>query len=125
MNLDSKPLADITGVDIQALLDGQIAEGKRLDYKRDLPGSKDSDKKEFLFDVSSFANASGGHLVYGIDEKAGVPTQLTGLAVADTDAEILRLQSAIQDGIEPRIPGVELLFVSIAAGKTILLIKVP
>jgi hypothetical protein len=125
MILDSKQLADVSAADIQALLDAKTEESKRLDYKRDLPGSRDGDKKEFLFDVSSFANASGGHLVYGIDEHAGVPTQLTGLAVADADAEILRLQSAIQDGIEPRIPGMELRFIPIPGGRSVLVLKIP
>ena len=56
----------IIEADIRTLLDAQIPEGKLLDYKRELPGSKDADKKEFLFVGSSFANASGGHLVYGM-----------------------------------------------------------
>jgi len=39
-----------------------------LDYKRDVPGESDQDKKEFLADISSFANATGGDLIYGVDE---------------------------------------------------------
>ena len=46
---------------------GLKAEGRTLDYKRTLPGSTDEEKREFLADVSSFANAAGGDIVYGID----------------------------------------------------------
>jgi predicted HTH transcriptional regulator len=125
MILESKPLSELTGDDIKALLDDQVPEGKRLDYKRDLPGPKDGDRKEFLFDVSSFANASGGHLVYGIDESTGIPSQIVGLAVPNADAESLRLQSMILDGIDPRISGLELRFIRIATGRSVLVISIP
>ena len=125
MILESKPLAELTGVDLKTLLDDQVPEGKRLDYKRDLPGPKDGDKKEFLFDVSSFANASGGFLVYGMDEAGGLPTGLAELSVANPDAEILRLQTVILDGVEPRIPGVELKFVPTSTAKGLIVIKIP
>ena len=68
-----------------------------------MPGNADADKKEFLADVSSFANTAGGDLIFGIEEKQGVPTGNPGLNVADFDLEIRRLESMIGDGIDPRI----------------------
>jgi hypothetical protein len=44
--------------DLLDLIEAKRAEGAQLDYKRELPGASDADKKEFLSDVSSFANAS-------------------------------------------------------------------
>jgi hypothetical protein len=41
-----------------ALIDDGELEGKMIDYKRDRVGQADGDKKEFLYDVSSFANAA-------------------------------------------------------------------
>jgi len=58
----------ITEEDLQALIDNSVIEGKTIEYKQSLPSNSDSDKKEFLADVSSFANASGGDLIYGIIE---------------------------------------------------------
>jgi hypothetical protein len=125
MVLETKKLADISLPDLQALLDGKVPEGKLIDYKRELPGSTDADKKEFLFDISSFANASGGYLTYGIEEENGIPTQLTGIVVANPDEELRRFQSLILDGIEPRIMGLELRFVSISDSKYVLVIHIP
>ncbi|MGE0827540.1 MAG: helix-turn-helix domain-containing protein [Candidatus Binatia bacterium] len=100
----SKPIEQINSADLDALLTGPVPEGRTLDYKRDLPGSTDADKKEFLADVSSFANTVGGDLIFGIEEAAGVPTAIVGLGQADLDAQQLRLDSMILTGIEPRIP---------------------
>lgn len=122
---ENKNLSAITETDLRALIESRIGEGKRIDYKRDLPGSSDADRKEFLFDVSSFANTSGGHLIYGIAEENGIPQELTGLAVADTDKELRRLQSLILDGIEPRIQGTDLRFVPISETRHALVIAVP
>lgn len=125
MTLQTKPLAQINQVDVCSLIESGVPEGRLIDYKRDLPGSTDGEKKEFLFDVSSFANSSGGHLVYGVVEEGGIPTQIVGSTVADTDAEIRRLEGSILESIEPRIPGFELRFVEIGDGKYVLVIHVP
>lgn len=98
-----KPLGRIESGDIDALLADQVPEGKSLDYKRDLPGNADADKKEFLADVSSLANTIGGDLIFGIDEQAGLPSAITGVQSPDLDAEIRRLDGVISSGIAPRI----------------------
>ena len=61
----NKPLDQIEERDLQELLAGQVSEHKTLEYKLALPGNSDSERKEFLADVSSFANAAGGDLIYG------------------------------------------------------------
>jgi predicted HTH transcriptional regulator len=99
----NKPLESIEESDLQALVDNQVSERKTIEYKAALPGNADGDKKEFLADVSSFANASAGDLIYGIREQYGVPVELSGLQLSDVDAEILRLESCIQTGIAPRL----------------------
>ena len=99
----NKPLDSIEESDLQQLIDNQFPEGKTIEYKKALPGNSDGDKKEFLADVSSFANAAGGDLIFGIREDSGVPVELHGLQVSDVDAEILRLESIIQTGIAPRL----------------------
>lgn len=99
----NKQLEAIEESDLQALVDNQVSERKTIEYKEALPGNADGDKKEFLADVSSFANASGGDLIYGIREQSGVPVELSGLELSDVDAEILRLESCIQTGIAPRL----------------------
>jgi predicted HTH transcriptional regulator len=67
--------------DLLELITSGIREDRSLEYKQQMPGSSDGDKKEFLADVSSFANASGGFLVFGMNENQGLPISLPGIAV--------------------------------------------
>ena len=45
---------------LNSLIDDKVEERKDLDYKRDLPERNDEKKREFLSDISSFANTVGG-----------------------------------------------------------------
>lgn len=58
-----RPLQDITRHDLEALVINQVAERRTLEFKRELPGNSESQRKEFLADVTSFANAQGGDLL--------------------------------------------------------------
>jgi predicted HTH transcriptional regulator len=60
--------------DLQSLVENGVAEGILFDYKGELYGASDSEKREFLKDVSSFANTTGGHIIIGMTEDGGVPT---------------------------------------------------
>ncbi|HLL55639.1 MAG TPA: ATP-binding protein [Myxococcaceae bacterium] len=120
-----KALEAIIEDDLQALLTDGVPEGRQIEYKRQLPGNSDDEKREFLSDVSSFANAAGGDLVYGVGEAGGVPTSIDGVSSADPDAEILRLESIIRMGLEPRIPGIHIRAVSLANGNLVFVVRVP
>jgi len=106
-----KPIGDIAKTDIDFLIENKIGESKTLEYKEMLPGSKDSDKKEFLADISSFANASGGDVIYGIraavndvGKKTGEPEDVVPLHGITADEAKLQIENLIRTGIEPRIP---------------------
>jgi predicted HTH transcriptional regulator len=66
-----------------------VSEGREIEFKSAV-GSADKDKREFLADVSSFANAVGGDLLIGVAAKGGVATELVGILRAEADATILR-----------------------------------
>src|SRR5215471_17078845 len=66
-----KLITSIREADLLSLIDTKENEGKEIDYKRLLPGKSDADRREFLYDVSSFANTSGGYLIFGIEERGG------------------------------------------------------
>ena len=106
MFIINKHIDAITETDLQNLVSNHVAEGKAIEYKEELPGNSDSDKKEFLYDVSSFSNASGGDLIYGMRELDSTASEVVGLSIGNANDEILRLESIIQSGIEPRIPGI-------------------
>lgn len=120
MTLEFKHIDNIDEADLKALVDLPATEGQRLEFKGTLPGGSDSQKREFLADVSAFANAVGGDILYGISESAGKAKGIEPLEV-DVDAEVLRLESLIRDGLDPRIPGVRLRAVPVDGGHVIVL----
>lgn len=125
MALTEKRLESLSEDDLQALVTAGVPEGRRIEYKRQLPGNSDDEKRELLADVSSFANASGGDLLYGVEEAGGLPTAIIGVSGVDPDAEILRLESIIRTGVDPRIPGVHLRAVPLASGSFVLVVRIP
>jgi hypothetical protein len=78
-----------------------------------------------LKDVSSFANAGGGDLVYGIKEQEGRAVEICGLGEINPDQTKLRLGSTIRDGIAPRIPGIQTRIFALSSGKLVLIVRVP
>lgn len=106
-----KPFAAISRQDVDALVTDRVRESKTLEYKQELPGNADADKKEFLADISSLANASGGDILIGIQgevdaqgRKTGGPERVRPLVGPTADEAKLRLEEMIRNGISPRLP---------------------
>ncbi|WP_296617211.1 helix-turn-helix domain-containing protein [Sphingomonas sp.] len=111
---------------LERLIANGVVESRTLEYKRDLPNPKDKDsKREFLADVTSFANAQGGDILYGIDAPKAVPLGIPGLSVEDPDAELRRWEDILQDGVEPRLPGLRLRWIPLENDHGVMLIRVP
>jgi hypothetical protein len=112
------PFNSIDKPSIDSLLTNEVREDRTLDYKESLPGNGREDRKEFLADVTAFANAAGGDMVFGVTEKrennrpTGIPEAVPGLVGINADAEILRLENLIRDGVEPRINGLHMKAIS-------------
>jgi len=96
-----------------------------LDYKRDLPGRNPEAKRELAADVSAFANATGGHLLFGVEENEGVATNIVGVEVSDADDEALRLDQTIRAGVDPRIFGLTIRYVPLSSGRFVFVVEVP
>ena len=81
--------ADFDRIDashVENLVAAAVPEDRQLEYKQALSIDKDADKKEFLADVSSFANTLGGDFVFGIEEArdengkpTGIPSSVLGI----------------------------------------------
>jgi Putative DNA-binding domain len=125
MSLNGKPLEQITEADLQALVDNCEPESRTLDYKQALPGSAPKDKDELRADVTAFANTAGGHLIFGIVEKAGNASELLGIEIPDPDKEILRLESILHHRVSPRIPGLQTVAVNLSNGMKVLVMYIP
>lgn len=125
MALEDKPLADITEEDLRSLISALVAEQRTLDYKRDLPGNTEGDKVELRADISSFANAAGGHLIFGMEAKKGIPIALSGVETDDADSQILRLEAIAREGIKPRVLGLATRAVNLASGRKVIIMRIP
>src|SRR5882762_2903052 len=89
MALTDIPLDKIHEERLLGLIAAQAAEGLYIDYKSETYGGNDDQRREFLADVSSFANASGGDLVIGMTAGCGIPTGVHPF-MGDGEAERLR-----------------------------------
>jgi hypothetical protein len=119
-----KSLAEITAEDLANLI-GTEAEGKRLEYKRTLPGKDEGDKAEFLKDASALANTDGGDIIYGMAAVKGSASAFDPIENERLDGEILRLHQILDGGVRPRIPGVDMQAVETEPGKSLLVVRVP
>jgi hypothetical protein len=124
MPLDDRPFDSIVETDLQALLNDQEREGKTLEFKEAQPGNSDGDRKEFLADVTSFANTSGGHLIFGIKESGGIATEVCGISV-DPDAELGRMENLLRTGVQHRLSGYAIRAIALQNRKTAIIIRVP
>jgi hypothetical protein len=124
MNMLPRPLTDLSEQDFVSLVANSVSEKRDLDFKRDLPGGSDKDTKEFLADVTSFANAQGGDLVFGIEDRNGVAIGVPGIDVNNIDSVQLRLESVIRDGVAPRL-FVKMHCILTTEGRGVLVIRIP
>lgn len=120
----SKRLDTVAVADLQNLIDNKVQEGKSIEYKRKLPGDSDTDKARFLAVVSSFANTAGGDLLLGVVEEGGLPKSLVGAEIVDLDAQTLRIDQILLNGLEPRLPRVDIHPVAVAEKQYVLVVRV-
>ena len=74
MSLVDIPLDQISESDLQRLIATQAPDSVYIDYKEITYGRSDEQHREFLADISSFANTVGGDLIIGMTEASGIPT---------------------------------------------------
>ncbi len=86
---------------INNLINNKIKESLNLDYKRELNKPHD----EIAKDVSAFANANGGKIIYGIDEKDGLPSSINWMESKGVKG---RFEDIILTQIQPEIKGYDI-----------------
>lgn len=101
---------------------GHDHEGLRTEFKVGV-GPSDDDKAEWARDVTAFANTSGGVMLVGAAETAGVLTSLPGIS-GNVDDEVLRLDAILRDRVDPTIPGLHLRRVDVD-GADVIVVAVP
>ncbi len=118
-----KRLSDLQEQDLQRLKDDQVQERDTVEYKRDMYGHSDADKREMLKDITSMANHRGGYIVIGIDEDdEGIPTNLVGIEAGN---HVERITNSCLDNIDKRIVGLDIEDISLSNGRVIVVISIP
>lgn len=124
MALTHIPLNQITDAPLSALIKAGAAESLHIEYKRETYGGNDDARREFLADISSFANSLGGDLVIGMAASKGVPTGFCPFT-GDADAEVLRLEQMARDGLAPRVANLRIVAVSLSQGGYVIVLRIP
>lgn len=105
--------------DLLKLVADKVEESLSLDYKRAdaLTSNRGDLTKEVTKDVSAFANAAGGIIIYGMAEGSG-DTKHLPIALSPINRSFFskeRLEHLINN-IQPRIAGIEIVPISLSSG---------
>lgn len=109
---------------LTALVEAGVSENTYLDFKRDLPGRDARGTQDLLADVSAFANSSGGDLLYGIEEDGEGRAANIVPQGGNMDEEARRVQDVLMNNIEPRVPGLQVVPITVEGG-FVLAIRTP
>ena len=111
---------------LEALHTGMVKESIHLEYKSSPAIDKKDDLKkiEMARDVSAFANADGGQIVYGMTEKDHEPTGLDEGVDSKVYPEIW-FEQVLQQHITPAIQGLRVLHVPLTKPNVAVVIDIP
>ncbi|HEY8810671.1 MAG TPA: ATP-binding protein [Solirubrobacterales bacterium] len=104
--------------EVRALISGQVPEGQRLDYKRELHLDNKAQKAEVAKDISGMANAQGGWIVFGVSEDESPEPLPSEITPVPADGIQTRLENILDSALEP-VPKYRI--ATIAAGDGVVL----
>ena len=109
--------------DIDQLIATQTQESLHLDYK-DSRAIDKSKREEISKDVSAFANADGGTIIYGVTEKKHLPV------AHDNGVDHNRysrewLEQVINSNINPRVDGIQIIPIHVSNDNSIYVVGIP
>lgn len=131
MKINNKEFKDWVEEDLQEIIENDAyRENDFIDYKETFAVLECPDKEtkrrkqnEFRHDICSFANADGGYLIFGIKEEAGVPSEINGITVGNTDKFELDRRNEMS-GILPVVPNVEFSYIKLSDGNYVIVVKI-
>jgi len=123
MVFQGQKLSDIREQHLERLVNDQVQERDTIEYKKEMYGQSDEEKREMLKDITSMANYHGGYLIIGVEEdNEGIPTGIFGIEAGN---HVERITNSCLDNIDKRIVGLEVEDVSLSNGKSVVVISIP
>jgi Schlafen, AlbA_2 len=113
--------------DLERLVTDDVQESLTLDYKdAGALGRNSQQRNELCKDVSAFANAAGGQIVYGIQETNHHPQRVQDADAVDS-AQVSRewIEQVIDSGVQPRVAGLQIQPIDVAPGRAAYVLTVP
>lgn len=147
LELLTKPIDEIEIADIESLISSEVPEGEQIEFKKELPGGRDSRdskgeeapnqwmtggdrigshaKKDILKEVVAFANAYGGVLLIGIEESEEKPSVATKISPVPRCTDLAeRLKLVFRDGVDLRLTRIEIRGIPIEDESGVVIIRV-
>jgi hypothetical protein len=118
-----KPAGNLSEGDLQRLVEVSEVEDDRLDFKREMYGQGDDDRREMIRDIVAMANHRGGLILLGV-ETDGDDAAIAIPGVEGTDHD-LRIRSSAQSNIDPRLGGLAVVPIPLANGRSVIAIGIP
>lgn len=114
----SESLKDLDETYLKRICSEKLPESQTLEFKRELPGFSDADKRELQKDVCALANAAGGDLIYGISEGNGTGSadSIASITTESADAAVRRIMQVLDSGLEPRVQGIQSQIIQVQGG---------
>lgn len=127
MFITPKEVVDLNEENLKTIVEKKIPEGLYFDYKSNLSRKSEKEaKREFLKDVTAFANSHGGNILIGVKEPTPnltVNQQIVGIDNGDKIAQ--NLERVTSTSIDPRISGLRIVPVPLSNGKYCILVHIP
>jgi len=119
----NKTIDNLIFEDIEWLIQNSVTEDQRLEYKREVWGNSEANKKEMLKDIVSMANRYGGYIIIGVVE--GDKGEAVGLKnIPEAEARRDEILSSVFANTQPRLQSVKIRIIS-KDETTIMIISVP
>lgn len=122
--MNDTPIQDIDESVLLRLITTPVLESDRIEYKEQLNLTSDDQKKKFLAGVASFANSSGGDMLFGMEARDGQPVALKELVGFNFDRVSLQIRDLLRTGIQPPLYTAEPHAVKLNSGGEVLVLRI-
>jgi hypothetical protein len=111
--------------DLEAFILSKPTEEAWIEFKDSRKLLEDPSSKELSIDVSSFANANGGHIFYGVCEDKNNHASHVDGGIDTTKLSLLTLEHRIRSNIRPSIPNVKVSAIRLRNGNAVIVVSIP